>query len=84
MSRENVNDMTDAFDVRLAALRNGDTPEAEMQAAIYIYERLRTAQSIVKALAPTNSNNNTELLISVFQELCSEAQSQSFTAEVAD
>ncbi|MED5493275.1 MAG: hypothetical protein VYD45_14305 [Pseudomonadota bacterium] len=83
MSRENVNDMTDAFDVRLAALRNGDTPEAEMQAAIYIYERLRTAQSIVKALAPTNSNN-TELLISVFQELCSEAQSQSFTAEVAD
>ena len=83
MSRENVNDMTDAFDVRLAALRNGDTPEAEMQAAINIYERLRTAQSIVKALAPTNSNN-AELLVSVFQELCAEAQSQSFAAEVAD
>lgn len=44
-------DLTDAFDTRLEALqRSGKTPRAEIDAAIAVYERLRSARAICQSL----------------------------------
>ena len=47
-----VLDATDSFDQRLDVLQASHWPEIEIDAAIVIYERLRTAQSICQALVP--------------------------------
>lgn len=47
-----VNDTTDSFDQRLDVLQAGHAPQVEIDAAIVVYERLRTAQSICQALVP--------------------------------
>ena len=47
-----VHDTTDAFDQRLDILQAGHAPQVEIDAAIAVYERLRTAQSICQALVP--------------------------------
>jgi hypothetical protein len=47
-----VHDTTDSFDQRLDVLQAGHAPQAEIDAAIAVYERLRTAQSICQALVP--------------------------------
>jgi len=47
-----VHETTDAFDQRLDVLQAGHAPQVEIDAAITIYERLRTAQSICQALVP--------------------------------
>ena len=47
-----VLDTTDAFDQRLDVLQAGHAPQLEIEAAIAVYERLRTAQSICQALVP--------------------------------
>jgi hypothetical protein len=47
-----VHDSTDAFDQRLDILQAAHVPQIEIDAAIVIYERLRTAQSICQALVP--------------------------------
>lgn len=52
MTRPNINDGTDAFDVRLPALQRLGVPSAEAEAAIKVYERVRTAKSICQALLP--------------------------------
>ena len=47
-----VHDSTDAFDQRLDILQAAHVPQVEIDAAIVIYERLRTAQAICQALVP--------------------------------
>jgi hypothetical protein len=47
-----VHDTTDAFDQRLDVLQAGHVPPVEIDAAIAVYERLRTAQAICQALVP--------------------------------
>jgi hypothetical protein len=47
-----VHETTDSFDQRLDVLQAGHAPQVEIDAAIVIYERLRTAQSICQALVP--------------------------------
>ena len=47
-----VHDTTDSFDQRLDVLQAGHAPQVEIDAAIAVYERLRTAQSICQALVP--------------------------------
>ena len=47
-----VHDTADAFDARLDVLQAGHAPQIEIDAAIVVYERLRTAQSICEALVP--------------------------------
>ena len=47
-----VHDTTDAFDQRLDMLQAGHAPQVEVDAAIAVYERLRTAQAICQALVP--------------------------------
>jgi len=47
-----VHDTTDAFDERLDILQAAHAPQLEIDAAIVVYERLRTAQSICQALVP--------------------------------
>jgi hypothetical protein len=42
----------DAFDERIEILRSKQVPQIEVDAAVTIYERLRTAQSICQALIP--------------------------------
>jgi hypothetical protein len=47
-----VHDTTDAFDQRLDILQVAHVPQIEIDAAVIVYERLRTAQSICQALVP--------------------------------
>ena len=47
-----VNEVTDAFDERLDRMQAAKVPQVEIDAAIVVYERLRTAQSICQALVP--------------------------------
>jgi hypothetical protein len=47
-----VHDTTDAFDARLDILQAAHVPQIEIDAAIGVYERLRTAQSICQARVP--------------------------------
>jgi hypothetical protein len=47
-----VKDTTDSFDERLDVLQAGHAPQMEIDAAIVVYERLRTAQAICEALVP--------------------------------
>jgi len=47
-----VNEVTDAFDERLDRMQAAKVPQVEIDAAILVYERLRTAQSICQALVP--------------------------------
>ncbi len=46
MKRSDINDLTDAFDTRLQALQKARAPAAEEEAAIKVYERVRTARAI--------------------------------------
>lgn len=50
MGNKDVNDSTDVFDVRLHAMQNGHASIVEVDAAIAVYERVRTAKSICQAL----------------------------------
>lgn len=54
MDKKGINDLTDAFDTRLQAMQRGRAPRAEEDAAITVYERMRTARSICEALLPGN------------------------------
>lgn len=49
-----VNDLTDEFDTRLAALQRANAPKSEQKAAIDVYERVRTARAICRALLGNN------------------------------
>lgn len=49
---KDVFDGSDAFDARLAVLQRAGAPEAEVTAAIAVYERVRTAKAIAQALLP--------------------------------
>lgn len=46
------NPIPDSFDDRLARMQEAKLPQAEIEAAIHVYERLRTAQTICQALVP--------------------------------
>lgn len=52
MAGKNVNDLTDAFDIRLQAMQRRHAPMTEQDAAITVYERVRTARAICQALLP--------------------------------
>ncbi len=52
MADKTVNDLTDAFDRRLEVMRRSRAPASEENAAILVYERVRTAQAIGQALMP--------------------------------
>jgi hypothetical protein len=47
-----VNEVSDAFDARLDLMQSAKVPQVEIDAAVAVYERLRTAQSICQALVP--------------------------------
>lgn len=47
-----VNEETDEFDLRLDVLQAAKVPQVELDAAVTVYERLRTAQAICQALVP--------------------------------
>lgn len=59
MSKQSVNDMTDAFDTRLQALDRNRAPKDEVDAAITVYERMRTARAICQALFPAGFSDST-------------------------
>lgn len=52
MTKPNINNGTDAFDTRLQALQRFNAPQREQDAAIKVYERVRTARAICQALLP--------------------------------
>ena len=78
MENDVVNDGTDAFDARLEVLRKRSADKVEVDAAIAVYERLRTAKAICQALLPGDAS--ALALAAVAAELRSTAQSgQSLT-----
>lgn len=46
MATTNINDGTDAMDRRLQVMRRNRAPQSEIDAAIVVYERVRTARAI--------------------------------------
>lgn len=46
MAKANINDGTDAMDRRLQSMRRGNASQSEIDAAITVYERVRTARAI--------------------------------------
>ena len=65
-----VHDTTDSFDHRLDELQAAHVPQAEIDAAVVIYERLRTAQSICQALVP-GAYSETAML-AILESICDE------------
>lgn len=76
-----VNDMTDAFDTRLAALEKQRVPRDELDSAITVYERMRTARSICDALLP--AGYAAALVVEVASEIGRVKQSGQFVASRA-
>ena len=72
MVKKNVNDLTDAFDVRLQAMQRSSAPACEVDAAIKVYERMRTAKSVCQALLPDSFTEASVVALAV--ELGREAQ----------
>ena len=66
-----VHDSTDAFDQRLDVLQAAHAPQVEIDAAIVVYERLRTAQAICQALVPGAYSETA--MISLLEAICNEA-----------
>lgn len=50
MDEKRVLDWTDAFDRKLELLRKAGAPQQELDAAIAVYERVRTAKAMAQAL----------------------------------
>ncbi len=50
--KSDVNDMTDQFDARLEVLACARVPNEEVDAAVTVYERLKTARAMCQALLP--------------------------------
>lgn len=65
-----VHETTDAFDERLDLLQAAHVPQIEIDAAVAVYERLRTAQSICQALVPGAYSET--VVISLLQAICDE------------
>ncbi len=65
MTNKLVNDMTDEFDTRLAAMNKFRAPKAEIDAAINVYERMRTARSICQALLPDGFTDASVIAVAV-------------------
>ncbi len=66
-----VHETTDSFDQRLDVLQAAHAPQVEIDAAIAIYERLRTAQSICQALVPGAYSETA--VFSILQAIADEA-----------
>ncbi len=65
-----VHETTDAFDERLDLLQAAHAPQTEIDAAVAVYERLRTAQAICQALVPGAYSE--PAVISLLQAICDE------------
>jgi hypothetical protein len=78
MSDKDVNDMTDAFDRRLQVIERSTAAPAEADAAINVYERVRTAQAICQALLPDAS---AAVVVALASELGAEAQRSQGTVD---
>ena len=65
-----VLETTDAFDERLDLLQAAHVPQFEIDAAVAVYERLRTAQSICQALVPGAYSES--VVISLLQAISDE------------
>lgn len=65
-----VHDTTDAFDQRLDVLQAAHVPQIEIDAAIAVYERLRTAQSICAALVPGAYSESA--VVALLEAICDE------------
>lgn len=60
-----VNDMTDQFDVQLNSLHTHRAPKVEIDAAISVYESVRTARSICQALLPDGFGDASVVAVAV-------------------
>lgn len=72
MSDKDVNDMTDAFDRRLQVIQRTVGAESEAEAAINVYERVRTARAICQALLPKGAS--AAVVVALAVELGAEGQ----------
>lgn len=65
-----IHETTDAFDERLDVLQAAHVPQIEIDAAIAVYERLRTAQSICQALVPGAYSESA--VVALLEAICDE------------
>ncbi len=65
MKKSDINDMTDVFDTRLQSLQKHRAPQAEQDAAITVYERVRTARAICQALLPAGFADSSVVVLAV-------------------
>lgn len=62
----------DPFDTRMAVLDSARAPRQEIDAAVRVYERLRTARAAVAT--ELGEPPPVEAVIAVFNQLCAEVQ----------
>lgn len=67
-------DFTDTFDARLEVLHaSTQCPASEIDAAVVIFERLKTSQAICRSLITEPIHH--DAVLAVFAQLCAEARS---------
>ena len=68
MANKKVNDGTDAFDARIKVMgegRGSNATQADIDAAITVYERVRTARAICQALLPESFSEASVVALAV-------------------
>lgn len=71
---------TDKFDARLAVLQRTQAHELEVNAAIELYERVRTARAIAESLFKTPDDS---VVMAVLRELSADVRMAHVAAETA-
>ena len=71
---------SDAFDARLAVLVRRNAPALEVDAAINLYERVRTARAIAESLFPKADE---PLVLALLAELSSDVRAAAVLADSA-
>jgi hypothetical protein len=79
--RKTINDTADAFEQRLDVLRAAHTSHFEIDAAVAVYERLRTAQAISHAVIPGASESMVMTVLDALSDEVSSLQQQAFDAD---
>lgn len=79
--RKTINDSADAFDQRIDVLKAAHVSPFEIDAAIAVYERLRTAQAISHAVVPGASESMVMTVLDAISDEVASLQQQAFDAD---
>lgn len=74
-------DGTDAFDLQLAKMQRQRVSDVEVNAAIALYDRLRTSRAIALSLLKTE---DTSVVLALLAELCADCRAAAVLADNKD